>query len=208
MKKIVLAGMLFLAWTGGAVASPINWVTTSPTQDGVLTYHFDGDIEKVYLGTDTESKHGQPIGIYGAGFYVEFGGVLDFSVDLSTWDSWNSREGYYDQLLVTTSSNGFYWDSSNDPTTEIVVQLGGSRWTDETFEKIGVDNLHLTLDAGEYLSIALEAKYDALFTSEAMGKFNFTANSAPAPVPEPATMILFGTGLVGLAGVAIRRKKK
>ncbi|HIP49874.1 MAG TPA: PEP-CTERM sorting domain-containing protein, partial [Candidatus Pacebacteria bacterium] len=34
----------------------------------------------------------------------------------------------------------------------------------------------------------------------------FYENTTTAPVPEPATMLLFGIGLAGLAGVSRRKK--
>ena len=36
----------------------------------------------------------------------------------------------------------------------------------------------------------------------------YAADHDPSPVPEPATMLLFGTGIASLAGSRIRRKKK
>ena len=38
-------------------------------------------------------------------------------------------------------------------------------------------------------------------------RFVVTGNSGPAPIPEPGTLLLIGSGLVGLGAGARRRKK-
>jgi hypothetical protein len=44
------------------------------------------------------------------------------------------------------------------------------------------------------------------FAGDEIRTNNYTSDVSP--VPEPTTMLLFGTGLLGLAGISIRRTKK
>ncbi len=41
-----------------------------------------------------------------------------------------------------------------------------------------------------------------------VGQVDMNYDGSSAPVPEPATMLLFGTGLVGLVGSRLRKEKK
>lgn len=70
---------------------------------------------------------------------------------------------------------------------------GGSALAD-AFIKYGVGSTSMSANAKDIFTVILTPGFDSSFTGSAQ------------PIPEPATMLLFGSGLASLVGMARRRK--
>ena len=110
------------------------------------------------------------------------------------------------QLVLTAyGSNGqVLFQGSLAAPIDFGNELNGQGHGDRVFalDAIQAARLQAAFAADPNLRLGLFAS-----TSDDTGSFtNFKIGSAPAAVPEPMTMLLFGTGLAGLAGFARRKR--
>jgi len=120
---------------------------------------------------------------HGTNQYIKFEMVDGSSFNLLNFDL--ATNGFTPRWLKTSYSPTTNITLPNTPTTYSTIIFSGPEYTNITWFSV-----HTAWYATELDNITIDT------------------NTSPAPVPEPATMFLFGTGLAGLVRTKLRRKKK
>ncbi len=203
MLAIIFA--ITMVWAGSAMALPVLTITDGTTtvtvddadNDGIIT--FGGTVGGWDVTMSMASsfpaigKVGFPeMHLTGATTSYSSGGTLTFSVE-DTFSAWDNN------LKGLVSAFGGYANGNVTFNTYLDGTLLASFGPATGAFSEALSSLVTPIDPNDY-TITIEGIIDHSNTC-----MSSSFDGGVAPVPEPATMILFGIGLIGIAGVT--RKK-
>lgn len=122
-------------------------------------------------------------------FFQNLGGGWEVSLDLSVWTAFDNRFGFYYGVHTGGASGTADYTYFSDPslnTVDVGDQHVAVEWNGISLVKIYLEDLRTSAADWDWMDMTV-------------------SGNDLKPIPEPATMLLLGSGLIGLAGIGRRK---